>query len=83
MDDRVFEFRQELGIFIFATSSRPALESPQPSIEWITGTLSLGIKRPVSEAHHSPPASAEVKNAGSYNSTHVHFLAFYLYIYSS
>jgi hypothetical protein len=26
-----------------------------------TGTLSLGVKRPVHEADHSPPSSAEVK----------------------
>jgi hypothetical protein len=30
---------------------------------------SLGVKRPVHEADHSPPSSAEVKNAWSYTST--------------
>jgi hypothetical protein len=33
------------------------------------GTLSLGVKRPGSEAGHSPPSSAEFKNAWSYTST--------------
>jgi hypothetical protein len=33
------------------------------------GALSLGVKRPGYEADHSPPSSAEVKNAWSYTST--------------
>jgi hypothetical protein len=33
----------------------------QPPIQWVTGTLSLGVKRPGREADHSPPSSAEVK----------------------
>jgi hypothetical protein len=33
---------------------------------WVPGTLTLGVKRPGSEADHSPPSSAEVKNAWSY-----------------
>jgi hypothetical protein len=39
------------------------------SYQWVPGALSLGIKRPGREADHSPPSSAEVKNAWSYNST--------------
>jgi hypothetical protein len=54
---------------VFATASRPAL-GPTPSpIEWVPGALSLGVKRPVREADHSPPSSDEVKNAWSYTST--------------
>jgi hypothetical protein len=34
-----------------------------------TGALSLGVKRLGREADHSPPSSAEVKNAWSYTST--------------
>jgi len=34
-----------------------------------TGALSLGIKRPESEANHSPPSSAEAENSWSYTST--------------
>jgi hypothetical protein len=38
-----------------------ALEPTQPPIEWVSGALSLGEKRPGREADHSPPSSAEVK----------------------
>jgi hypothetical protein len=41
----------------------------QPPIQWVPGGLSLGVKRPGREAGHSPPSSAEVKNAWSYTST--------------
>jgi hypothetical protein len=34
-----------------------------------TGALSPGVKLPGREADHSPPSSAEVKNAWSYTST--------------
>jgi hypothetical protein len=40
----------------------------QPPIQSVPGALSLGVKRPGREADHSPPSSAEVKNAWSYNS---------------
>jgi hypothetical protein len=33
------------------------------------GGYFLGVKRPEREADHSPPSSAEVKNAWSYTST--------------
>jgi hypothetical protein len=33
----------------------------QPPIQWVPGALSLGVKRPGSEADYSPPSSAEVK----------------------
>jgi hypothetical protein len=39
------------------------------SASYPPGALSLGIKRPGREADHSPPSSAEVKNAWSYTST--------------
>jgi hypothetical protein len=64
-----FDSRRELGIFLFTTVSRTALGSTQPPIQWVAGTLSLGVKRPGREAGHSPPPSAEVKNAWSYIST--------------
>jgi hypothetical protein len=44
-----------MGFFLLATAS--------------TGALSLGIKWLGHEADHSPPSSAEVKNAWSYIST--------------
>jgi hypothetical protein len=63
------------GIFLFTTASRMALGSTQPPIQWVPGALSLEVKRPGHEADHSPPSSAEVKNAWSYISTppiHLH-----------
>jgi hypothetical protein len=42
-------------------TSRTALGPSQPSIQWVPGALSLGVKRPGREADHSPPSSNEVK----------------------
>jgi hypothetical protein len=41
-----FGSRRGLGIFLFTTASRTALGSTQPPIQWVTGALSLGVKRP-------------------------------------
>jgi hypothetical protein len=48
--------------------SRTALGPTQPPVQWVPVAVSLGVKRPVREADHSPPSSAEVKNAWSYAS---------------
>jgi hypothetical protein len=69
LDNRGFESRQELGIFLFTTASRPALWPTQPTIQCVSGARCLGVKRPGREADHSPPPSAEVKFAWSYTST--------------
>jgi hypothetical protein len=61
LDDRGFEYRQGLGIFLFTTVSRPALGPTQPPIQRVPGALSIGVKRPGHEGDHSPPFSAEVK----------------------
>jgi hypothetical protein len=45
LDDRWFESRQKLGIFLFPTLSRPSLGSTHPPIQLIPGDLSLGVKR--------------------------------------
>jgi hypothetical protein len=45
--------------------SRPALGPTQPPIQWVPGALSFGVKGSGREAGHSPPYSAEVKNAWS------------------
>jgi hypothetical protein len=60
-----YDSRRGLGIFLFTTASRTALGLTQPPIKWVPGSVSLGVKR---EADHSPPYSAEVKNAWSYTS---------------
>jgi hypothetical protein len=55
-------------IYNHPTVSRTALGPTQPPIQWVPGALSLGVKRPGREADHSPPSSAEAKNAWSYTS---------------
>jgi hypothetical protein len=47
------------GLFLFSTASRPALLPTQPSIKWVSGSLSPGLKRPGHEADHTRPSSAE------------------------
>jgi hypothetical protein len=59
--DRKIESRQGLGIFLFTTTSRPALGPTQPSIQWAPDVLSLGVKRSGREADHSPPSNVDVK----------------------
>jgi hypothetical protein len=39
--------------------------STQPSIQWIPGALSPGLKQLGHKADHSLPASAEIKNNGA------------------
>jgi hypothetical protein len=58
-----------LGIFFFTTASRTALEPTQPPIQWVSGALSLGIKRPGREPDHSPHLVPRSKNEWSYTST--------------
>jgi hypothetical protein len=65
-DDRRFESRQKLGIFLFTTASRSALGPTQPPIQRVIVALSLTVKRPGHDADHPPTFSAEVKNAWSY-----------------
>jgi hypothetical protein len=47
--------------FLSFTSSRPALGPTQTPVQWVTGALTPGVKRPGREADHSPPTSTEVK----------------------
>jgi hypothetical protein len=60
-----FDFRRALGVFLFTTASRTVLGPTQPPIQWVPGTLSLGVKRPGREADHSSPSSAEVRMRGA------------------
>jgi hypothetical protein len=39
------------------------------SSQWVPGALFLVVKRPRRETDHSPPSSAEPKNAWSFTST--------------
>jgi hypothetical protein len=58
----VLDSQQGQEIFLFSTSSRLALGSTQPSIQWVPGALSPGVRRPGREADHPPPSSAKIKN---------------------
>jgi len=53
------------GIFLFATTSRPALVPIQLRIQWLRGTPIPRVKWPGREATHTPPSSTEVKKAGA------------------
>jgi hypothetical protein len=55
--------------FLFSTSSRLAVGSTQPPIQWLPGALSPRLKLPERGADHSPPTSAEVKKMCIYTST--------------
>jgi hypothetical protein len=68
LDDRWFESRQWMGIFLFTTASRMALGPTHPPIQWVIEALSLQVKRPGRETDHPPPYIVEVKNAWSYTS---------------
>jgi hypothetical protein len=74
-----FDSRHKRGPFLFATASRPVLGPTQPLIQCVPGALSPGVKRTGREADHSPPSSAEIKNAWSYISPPPHvFMAWHL-----
>jgi hypothetical protein len=59
LDDREFESRHGVEIYVFTTVSRPSLGP----IQWVPEALSLVIKRPGREAYHSSPSNTEVNNA--------------------
>jgi hypothetical protein len=71
LDDRGSRVRFPAGAGNFSLHHRVQNGSgaTQPPIQWVPEDLSLGVKRPGREADHSPPSSAEVKNAWSYIST--------------
>jgi hypothetical protein len=69
LGDRGVRVLVRVGSTILSKSSRPALESTQPPIQWVPGDLSQGVKRPEREADNSPPTSAEVKKMCIYTFT--------------
>jgi hypothetical protein len=71
LDDRGSRVRLPAGAGNFSLRHRVQNGSESHPASYPTGTraLSLGVKRPVREADHSPPLSAEVKNAWIYTST--------------
>jgi hypothetical protein len=42
-----------------------ALQPTKSPLQWLSGALSPGIKRPGGAADHSPPSNDEIKNGGS------------------
>jgi hypothetical protein len=58
------EFNSQQGqeIFLFSTSSRPALVPTKPVVTRDSFPM---VKRPGRDADYSPPSSVEVKNGGA------------------
>jgi hypothetical protein len=70
LDDRgVSSSHGRVKNFHFSISSRLALWSTQPSIQWIPGELSPRVKRQEREADHTPRTSAEFKKTWIYAPT--------------
>jgi hypothetical protein len=67
MEDRHtgFGFPAGAGVFCFFHSIYVGSEAHPASLAVVTGACSSGMKRPVHESDHFPPASAEVKNDGA------------------
>jgi hypothetical protein len=61
------------GNFFLRHSVQTGSGAHEPPIEWVRGALFPGVKRPAREADHSPPCSAEVKNAWNYTSIPQYF----------
>jgi hypothetical protein len=55
-------------IFLLSTSSRPILETTQPHIQRLQGSISSRVKRPGREADHLLATLAEAKNISIYTS---------------
>jgi hypothetical protein len=62
---RVTHITTILYISLFFKISRPALGPTQPSVHWVLGVLSLGIKWLEHEADHLLLSSAEVSMNGT------------------
>jgi hypothetical protein len=63
LDDRGSRVRFPAGPGNFSLHHRlrNGSKAHPPPIQWVSGALSLGLKRPGREADHSPPSTAEVK----------------------
>jgi hypothetical protein len=63
LDDRFMgvRFSEGAGNFPLPHQSKQALGPTQLPMQMVPGTLSQGVKRPWSEADHSHPPTAEVK----------------------
>ena len=62
--DAGFEAREGQEMFVFSGTFSPALGPTKPSLQWVPG-LSVGVKRPEREVHHSPPSGADLRMNGA------------------
>jgi hypothetical protein len=53
------------SMFLYSTTSRPALGTTHLLTKSVPGALSPGLKRPGREADHSPLSRPEIKNGGA------------------
>jgi hypothetical protein len=60
-----FDSRRGLGIFLFTTVSSTDLGPTQPTIQWVPGAFSVGVKRPGRETDHSPPSRSRSRMRGA------------------
>jgi hypothetical protein len=68
---RVLEFNSQWGleIFLFTTVSRMVLGPTQPPVQWVLGSLSLGVKWPGVKLTTHLHLVPRLKNVWSYTST--------------
>jgi hypothetical protein len=59
------QFLRGTSTFLFSTVSKPVVGPVQPSIQWVMGDFSPGVKSNGREADHSASSCAEVKNGGA------------------
>jgi hypothetical protein len=70
LDDRGIGVRVAvISSLNYSISSMPVQASTQPPIQWVTGALSLGVKRQGREVTHSHSTGAEVKTMRIYTFT--------------
>jgi hypothetical protein len=55
-------------MFLFSAQSRPNVRPSKIPTQFVAGTLSSTLKRPVRETGHSPSCGAEAKKAWRYTS---------------
>jgi hypothetical protein len=74
VDERAtgIQFLAEARKLVFSTMSRQPLGSTQPHIQCMQGTFSPNVKWLGCEANHSPPSTADIKNAWIYSPTPPH-----------
>jgi hypothetical protein len=70
----------EIRFFLLSMLSRKVLRPTQPTIRYVPGSFSPGVKWPGREAEHSPPTSAAVKKTWIYTTTPPYVFIAYCFI---